>query len=70
MEEPHIELLREAGCGGAVPPGALRDAFVRFDHMVEDIAADLKVEYLGPHVGLGRNGGQRIGPRLFALTAR
>lgn len=60
MEQPHIELLREAGRAGAAPPGALRAVFVRLNRMMEDIATDLKVEYLGQAGVTGRNSDRRI----------
>ncbi|MEW6612171.1 MAG: hypothetical protein ACOY5C_05855 [Pseudomonadota bacterium] len=53
MQQPFVQLLRDAAHGGAQPSQpALRDALKRLDLLLSDLAGDLQVEHFGPHAGL------------------
>lgn len=52
MQPAFLSLLKTAG-QTPPEPAQLLDVLKRLDHLLAEIAADLKVEYLGPYVGLG-----------------
>ncbi|MHB1280718.1 MAG: hypothetical protein ACYCYL_05735 [Acidithiobacillus sp.] len=52
MESPHLIFLKNAVNSQPASSEALRDALHRLDHMLTDLANDLRVTYAGPYVGL------------------
>ena len=52
MESPHLIFLKNAADGQPASSALLRDALHRLDHMLADLAGDLRIAYAGPYVGL------------------
>lgn len=52
MESPHLIILKKVIQGEQIPGAEQRDALVRLDHMLADLAADLQIPFRGPYVGL------------------
>jgi hypothetical protein len=52
MESPHLIFLKNAADGRPASSELLRDALHRLDHMLADLAGDLRITYAGPYVGL------------------
>lgn len=52
MESPHLIFLKNAVGSKPASSELLRDALHRLDHMLADLAGDLRVAYAGPYVGL------------------
>lgn len=63
MQQAFLSLLKTAGQAPS-DPVRLLDALKRLDHLLAEIAADLKVEYVGPCVGLGQ------APEIHRLVVR
>ncbi|MDA8389909.1 MAG: hypothetical protein M0Z76_04115 [Gammaproteobacteria bacterium] len=52
--EPFLKILRDRAHAGTIPAdAALTEALGRLSRLLAHLAADLQVEYVGPHVGLG-----------------
>jgi len=56
MESSFLLELRQHLKGETMSTEHLRDALSRLEHLVGQIARDLRISYLGPSVGVGRQG--------------
>lgn len=53
MQPPFLQILRDSTHGQSQPGHAtLRDALKHLDLLLADLAADLRIEHIGPGVGL------------------